>query len=159
MNRVLYGLFDGIELERGLNGSGTLTAVTWMLVFGVVISWFFIYYHKRVIGNFVNALIDAGADSEKNAKTLSEIGQEKNVSAVNKYSKSVTLQKLIICDATDADPKSGRLKIDENTKFYVEEQQRDRLKSMYNPKGNSMVFMLIGAILLAIFAVVIGLFA
>ena len=159
MSRVLYGLFDGIELERGLNGSGTLTAVTWMLVFGVVISWFFIYYHKRVIGNFVNALIDAGADSEKNAKTLSEIGQEKNVSAVNKYSKSVTLQKLIICDATDADPKSGRLKIDENTKFYVEEQQRDRLKSMYNPKGNSMVFMLIGAILLAIFAVVIGLFA
>lgn len=159
MNRVLYGLFDGIELERGLNGSGTLTAVTWMLVFGVVISWFFIYYHKRVIGNFVNALIDAGADSEENAKTLSEIGQEKNVSAVNKYSKSVTLQKLIICDATDADPKSGRLKIDENTKFYVEEQQRDRLKSMYNPKGNSMVFMLIGAILLAIFAVVIGLFA
>ena len=158
MSRVLYGLFDGIELERGLNGSGTLTAVTWMLVFGVVISWFFIYYHKRVIGNFVNALIDAGADSEENAKTLSEIGQEKNVSAVNKYSKSVTLQKLIICDATDADPKSGRLKIDENTKFYVEEQQRDRLKSMYNPKGNSMIFMLIGAILLAIFAVVIGLF-
>ena len=156
MNGVLFDIITDIDVQRGLNGSGTITSISWMLVFGIVISWFFIYYHKKVIGDFINALFDAGADSEENAKTLAEIGQERNVSAINKYSKSVTLQKLVICDATDADPKSGRLKIDENTKFYIEEQQKDRLKSMYNPKGNSMIFMLIGAIVLAIFAVIVG---
>jgi len=156
MNGVLFDIITDIDVQRGLNGSGTITSISWMLVFGIVISWFFIYYHKKVIGDFINALFDAGADSEENAKTLAEIGQERNVSAINKYSKSVTLQKLVICDATDADPKNGRLKIDENTKFYIEEQHRDRLKSMYNPKGNSMIFMLIGAIVLAIFAVIVG---
>lgn len=156
---MLYGLFEDLEISKGLNGSGTLTSVTWMLAFGVIISWFFIFYHKKVIGDFVNALFEAGAESEETAKTVVEIGQERNVSALNRYSKSVTLQKLIICDATEADPKSGKLKIDENTKFYVEELHRDRLKSMYNPKGNSMIFMLIGAVALVVFAIVIGIAA
>ena len=155
-------LLDAVNetgISRGFNGSGTLTSVTWMIVLGIIISWFFIFYHKKVIGDFINALFEAGADSEENAKTLTEIGQERNVSAVNKYCKSATLQKLVICDAVDADPKSGRLKVDENTKFYIDELNRDRLKSMYNPKGNSMIFMLVGAVILAVIAILIGVFA
>ena len=49
------------------------------LYFGIIAAALFMFYTKRVLGAFVRALDQNGALSKENAKTLAELGFEKNI--------------------------------------------------------------------------------
>ena len=63
----------------GLN----LQFIVWAIVIGFIISFFAIYYKRRVIGSFVRAIRNAEAIDLASAKTLAELGQEENISAIS----------------------------------------------------------------------------
>ena len=87
---------DALRLDNTV--STGIQFIMWPLIFGLILSFFIIYYRRRVIGAFVRAIREAGASDEESAKTLAEIGQEDNSSAISALKKSSSLRRLItIC--------------------------------------------------------------
>ena len=64
-------------------GELTFTFALFAIILGFIISWILIYCNKKIFGAFTRSLISLGATDEESAKTLAELGQEDNVSAVN----------------------------------------------------------------------------
>ena len=75
--------------------------VVMAVCFGLIISFIVVYYQRRVIGSLIRASRYADAIDEESAKTLAEISQENNISAITKLKKSTSLQGLVtVCNAT-----------------------------------------------------------
>ena len=92
---------DALRLDNTV--STGIQFIMWPLIFGLILSFFIIYYRRRVIGAFVRAIREAGASDEESAKTLAEIGQEDNSSAISALKKSSSLRRLItICPGEEA---------------------------------------------------------
>ena len=96
-------LFDSVRTSG--DGKLTFQFVLWTLIFGVIISWIIIFYNKKIIGAFVRAIISSGATSEETAKTLAEIEQDYNVSAISHYKRSAALQRIIFIAGAQEAPK------------------------------------------------------
>ncbi len=133
-----------------------LKFIIWPFIFGLILSFFIIFYKRRVIGAFVRAIRNAGAVDETTAKTLSELGQEYNTSATNALKKSASLRRMItICQAQAAsegqEPNSDVLEIDENTRFYIDKDAETRARIQYGDKEESLWPIIIGSVALILF--------
>lgn len=120
------------------------------ICFGLIIAFIAVYYQRRVIGSFVRAIRFAEAVDDESAKTLSDLKQENNISAITKMKKSASLQKLItVCDPkTDA---KGNLIIDETTRFYIAKENEERARKQFGDTEDSLLPIIAGsAILVAI---------
>ena len=117
----------------------------WTILFGFFISWIIIYSNRRIVGTFVRAVLISEANDIESAKTLEELNQKENVSAIEKYAKSTSLQSIVLSNAEVVDPLNHLLKIDDNTKFYIPEEQKRRAQRMYDSVGNSGWMILAGA--------------
>lgn len=118
----------------------TILFILWMFIAGMIISCLVIFYNDKVIGSFVRSLIRAGAISEETAKTLSEIGQSHNSSAINSIRKSryMRMTVAVINKDQNEDSKTGsHVFIDENTKFYIREKYIDHANRQFSGKGSS----------------------
>lgn len=118
----------------------------WMILFGFMIAWVLIYYNRRIVGSFVRSILNSEAKSLEEGKTLVELNQTENVSAVEKYSKSSSLQGIVFSNAEVVDEGKHLLKIDESTKFYIPEEQQKRAQRMYDSVGNSGWMILLGVV-------------
>ena len=117
----------------------------WTILFGFFISWIIIYYNRRVVGVFVRAILSSEACDIESAKTLEELDQKENVSAIEKYTKSSSLQGIVSSNAQMVDEKNRILLVDENTRFFIPEEQKRRVQRMYDGVGNSGWMILAGA--------------
>lgn len=136
-------------------GGLTFTFVLFAMILGFIISWIIIFCNKKIVGAFIGAINESGAKDEASAKTLAELGQEGNVSAVNLMKRGGGISKMVTAVGAERDEK-GRLKIDENTRFYVGEDAMPRVTRQYNAKGTNVLTLILGII--AILAVGILLF-
>ena len=149
MEKIL-SLFDTLKAEKDQVLS--LPFIVWTIIFGIIISWVVIFYHKKIIGAFVRAIITAEAFDEQSAKTLSELNQSYNVSAVSKYRSSEALRRIVysVDSGEGSDGKKKRVTVDENTRFYIPEAQLERAKNMYDASGSGIFVMIGGAVALII---------
>ncbi len=122
------------------------------IAFGLIISFIAIYYHRRVIGALVRAIRFAEATDEESAKTLAELSQEDNISAIAKLKKSASLQKIITVCGAETD-KKGNLIIDENTRFYIAKSQEERARKQFGDDKDSLLPIILGSAVLIIIAV------
>ena len=76
-------------------GKVTFTFVLFAMIFGFIISWIVIYCNKKIMGAFARSVMNAGAVDEESAKTLAELGQEDNVSALNAMRRGGVLSKMV----------------------------------------------------------------
>ena len=127
----------------------SLQFVVMAIAFGLIIAFIAVYYQRRVIGSFVRAIRQAEAIDEESAKTLAELGQENNVSAIAKLQKSPSLRALIsVCDAETTE--KGALIIDESTRFYIAKEQEERARKQFGDRQDSLIPIIIGSIILVI---------
>ena len=127
----------------------SLQFVVMAIAFGLIIAFIAVYYQRRVIGSFVRAISQAEAIDEESAKTLAELGQENNVSAIAKLQKSSSLRALIsVCDAETTE--KGTLIIDESTRFYIAKEQEERARKQFGDRQDSLIPIIIGSIILII---------
>ena len=127
----------------------SLQFVVMAIAFGLIIAFIAVYYQRRVIGSFVRAIRQAEAIDEESAKTLAELGQENNVSAIAKLQKSSSLRALIsVCDAETTE--KGTLIIDESTRFYIAKEQEERARKQFGDRQDSLIPIIIGSIILVI---------
>lgn len=130
----------------------SLQFVVMAIAFGLIIAFIAVYYQRRVIGSFVRAIRQAEAIDEESAKTLAELGQENNVSAIAKLKKSPSLRALIsVCDAETTE--KGALIIDESTRFYIAKEQEERARKQFGDRQDSLIPIIIGSIILVIVVV------
>ena len=72
-----------------------LEVLIWALFIGFVIASFMIFYHKRIIGAFVRALLEKQANSPDSALGIYELGFEKNALIKNALRSDATLRRLV----------------------------------------------------------------
>ena len=136
-------------------GRLSFTFVLFTLIFGCILSWVILFYQRKVVGALVRALIAAGAADEASAKTLAEIGQEANVSALYQLRRERGLSRVVT--VVGAEPfVSGKRKIPDSARFYVAGDAVPRAERQYSDKGTSVPILLLG--ILGILAVGILLF-
>lgn len=122
------------------------------LAFGLIIAFIAVYYQRRVIGSFVRAIRNAEAVDEESAKTLAELGQENNVSAISKLKKSTSLRNLItICDMQTTE--KGAIIIDDNTRFYIAKEKEERSRKQFGDSEDSLLPIILGSLAMIIVVV------
>ncbi len=146
-------LLELVELYRlDTDALVNLQFIVWALVLGLIISFFVTYYRRSVIGAFVRAIREADANTPGTAKTIEELGQEDNISAISAIEKSASLRRLIVVmndgEVSEADPKTKRVKIDENTRFYIDKEKEDQSRSQYGDEREKLWPILVGSAVL-----------
>lgn len=137
----------------------SLPFIVWMLIAGVIIAFIIIFCNKKIVGAFVSSIIDSSATSEDTAKTLSELGQEGNTTAISLYKSSSSLKKIILTINPDGEPTDGKSgnRSYENVRFYIPEDMLLRAKKQY-AGGESVLTVIIGSVVLIAVGVIVTLF-
>ena len=122
------------------------------LAFGLIIAFIAVYYQRRVIGSFVRAIRSAEAIDEESAKTLAELGQENNVSAIAKLKKSASLRNLVtICDMKTET--NGKIIIDDSTRVYIAKEKEERSRKQFGDNEDSLIPIILGSLALLVVVV------
>jgi hypothetical protein len=119
----------------------TVGSILWPLMVGVIIAAFVVLFHKKTLGKLVKKLFDEGAKTEATAKSLAELGLEKNKFLRYALRPDSTLRKII--DATEV---NGELR------YYIAEDNAYRAEVTYNPDGSSVLTVAIAILLILIVA-------
>ena len=122
--------------------------IVWAIVIGFIVSFFAIYYRRRVIGSFVRAIRRAEAFDKESAKTLAELEQEDNISAIETIRKSTSIRRLITVYNEGDEDENGkdRVKIDENTRFYITEECETRSRVQYGNENEPLWPLILGSL-------------
>lgn len=151
MSKIL-DYIDALRLDNTV--STGIQFIIWPLIFGLILAFFVIYYRRRVIGAFVRAIREAGASDEESAKTLAEIGQEDNSSAISALKKSSSLRRLVtICPGEEASEED--LVINEKTRFYIAKDAETRSRVQYGDKEEPLWPILLGSAALILFGIIV----
>lgn len=151
MSKILKYI-DALRLDHTV--STGIQFIIWPLIFGLILAFFVTYYRRRVIGAFVRAIKESGAADEASAKTLAEIGQEDNSSAISALKKSASLRRLItICPGEKAASEED-LVIDDKTRFYIGKDAETRSRVQYGDKEEPLWPIILGSIALILFGIV-----
>ena len=122
------------------------------LAFGLIIAFIAVYYQRRVIGSFVRAIRSAEAIDEESAKTVAELGQENNVSAIAKLKKSASLRNLVtICDMKTET--NGKIIIDDSTRVYIAKEKEERSRKQFGDNEDSLIPIILGSLALLVVVV------
>jgi hypothetical protein len=143
---------DALRLDNTV--STGIQFIIWPLIFGLILAFFVIYYRRRVIGAFVRAIREAGASDEESAKTLAEIGQEDNSSAISALKKSASLRRLVtICPGEEG--AEEELVINEKTRFYIGKDAETRSRVQYGDKEEPLWPVILGSAALILFGIIV----
>lgn len=125
-----------------------LQFIVWAIVIGFIVSFFAIYYRRRVIGSFVRSIRRAEAFDKESAKTLAELEQEDNISAIETIRKSASIRRLITVYNEGDEDENGkdRVKIDENTRFYITEECETRSRVQYGNENEPLWPLILGSL-------------
>lgn len=132
----------------------------WALVAGFILAFIAAYYRRLVVGSLIRAIRNAEATDPETAKTLVEIGQENNVSAIEAVRKSDSLRRLVTICNEESDQKSKKkgVLINENTRLYIAPEQITRSRIQFGDEKESVIPVLLGcagAVALGILATMI----
>lgn len=138
-----------------LSSMTNLEVLIWALFIGFVLASFMIFYHKRIIGSFVRALLEKQANSPESALSIYDLGFDNNALIKNALKSDATLRRIVWElddnmqkreDGVVFSARSNRLDIN-NAKFYIPDENRIRAELRYSSKGTD-VFAIIIAIVL-----------
>lgn len=135
-NRVDQSIYSGFRF------------IIWPLILGAILSFFIAYYRRRVIGALVRAIRNAEAVDEESAKTIAELGQANNASAISALKRSKVLRRLIhVCgDETE--------NIDENTRVYIPEEMVTAARAQYGETEEPIYPIILGSVALIVLGVI-----
>lgn len=141
-------LLELIDLYRAKpSAMVNLQFIVWAIVIGFIVSFFAIYYRRRVIGSFVRAIRRAEAFDQASAKTLAELEQEDNISAISTIRKSASIRRLItVYNEGEDETGKERVKIDENTRFYITEECETRSRVQYGNENEPLWPLILGSL-------------
>lgn len=150
------------------NGIISLEMVITAIFIGAVLAAFAAVYNKRILGNFVWALLKSGATSKETAKTIYELKFEKNPFLRGALRDGTTFRRTVLStddvvqEPTDNETEKGRKKENINprrpielktARFYIPEQRRYRAEIRYHRKGTDWITFTLSVLIFAALAV------
>ena len=180
-----FGTYENLSF---FNDPTMFRLIIFGLYFGIIAAALFMFYTKRVLGAFVRALDKNGALSKENAKTLSELGFEKNIFVKLALITGYTLRRVVYfvpapADETEENAKKKAKKLKKGAPdasaggnlaelgvygyradlsrdaFYIPEEKRDVTVGRFEARGNGLLSVLAVAVIGIVVVVLIFKFA
>ena len=138
-----------------LSSMTNIEVLVWALFIGFVIASFMIFYHKRIIGSFVRALLDRQAVSADSALSIYDLGFEKNGLVKNALRSDATLRRLVWEvddnmqkreDGVIFSARTSTLDLN-NAKFYIPSENKIRAELRYSAKGTDVFAIIIAVVI------------
>lgn len=138
----------------------SMELVIWCMFIGLMLATICMFYQKKVIGAFVRALLGAKANTEDSAKTLKDLGFERNFPVRSALRSGGVLRKLVwetgdnyIENENGVKYSARQTPMDVNTaRFYISEENRVRAELRYNEKGSDIFMLIITALVFLMIA-------
>ncbi len=155
LNETLFTpQFDTYEHLTFLNNPDGFKWLILGLYFGLVVASIVMYYNKNVLGSLVRRLDGAEAYDSDSAKTLSELGAEKNFFYRLSLKRGKLIRKVIALAPTEGEelPSDisllsaaafGRKCSPLTDRFYIPKAKRDATVGRFNAKGSSWLSVLL----------------
>lgn len=163
----------GLDLNSFLTYKGmTLEIIVWSMFLGIIIGAFVILYNKSVLGAFVRKLLETGANTPEDAKTLEETGFSKNIFVIFSLQIKSTYRKIIHASPVNSGnedtvstvpPEKTKKRIKKKhrqaqpklseLKFYIPQDMVARADSIYSNNGTSLLIVVITIALFLIVAI------
>ncbi len=171
LNETLFTpQFDTYEHLTFLNNPDGFKWIIFGLYFGLVAASLFMFYNKNVLGELVRRLDIAGAHDRDSAKTLSELGLEKNIFCKISLKRGNSIRKAVcIAPAEDEElpedisvlraAAQGRKCSPLTDRFYIPAEKCDTIVDRFNPKGSGWLSVLLMIILGIVLVIAIFKFA
>lgn len=150
------GVFDFLDSLQGMQDTGrspasfygSLQFIIWPVILGVILSFFIAYYRRRVIGAFIRSVRSAGAVDEESAKSLAELGQENNASAVSALKRSAVLRRIVrICGEGET--------INADTRVYIPEEMETAARAQFGDEAEPIYPLILGSVALIALGILI----
>lgn len=154
-----YKEYSNLGFDTAATGGVRPEMIIIFGLLGMMLACFFASYNKGTLGSFVRALLDAGASSKENAKTLEELGFLKNYSVRSSLKRGYTLRKVVRCVEEDegtlicSENKEGEVPFNK-AHFYIPEDKNfaatSRFKGKKLPWYTYLIMFLGGIVLMVI---------
>ena len=147
--------------ELFASGKGTFELVVVCIYIGIVAACAVAIYQRRLMGDYIRALIGAGALDREHAKTLAELGYEKRL-PVKRALRGAGLFAGTVYEASEEvefDREDHALPVyresfdAEKARFYIPEPLKYRAEVRFEKKGSHIMALIAGAILFAVIVV------
>lgn len=149
-------------LSELLTGSETtLASILWPLMAGVILAACVVFLNKKILGSFVKRLLDDKICDEASAKTLRELGFEKNRFLRYALRPESTLRKMVkmappaVTEPVDGTGDTEPAATADEPRYYIPEDCAYRAEVTYRPDGSSILTVVIAAIVFIAAAVIL----
>lgn len=140
--------------------------IVWSIFLGILIGACSIFYNKRLVGAFVRALISSSATDRGSAKSLADLGFEKNIFVRHALRDGSVLRKMVweaddnyTVDASGIRFSARTAKMDINTaRFYIDEENRIKADMRYSAKGTDVITLVMTVVVFFVVAYALLLF-
>lgn len=132
----------------------TIITIIWIVFAGICFGAFYAYYHRRLVGDIVRAIIEKGAISKESSVTLSDIGYKSGIKrafagfALKKGSAARKFVYTVYEEKAPQKKNEDELFVKANSleneqRYYVPEEKRITAEVKYDGKGTSLTAVLI----------------
>ena len=149
-----------------LSTASTVEFIAISVYIGATLATVMMYFNKAVIGKLVRKLLKAKAQDKDSAKSLKELGLDKNPfvasalmgkGALRKLVSEVEDERVTLPDGTSYFTREKPLKVSQG-RYYISEESRIRAELRYTAKGSDLVMLIISLLLYLVIAYVVYLF-
>ncbi len=162
--------FDTYEHLTFLNDPNAFKWLVLGIYFGLLLASFVMFYNKNVLGAFVRRIDGAGALDAASAKTLAELGFEKNIFIKLSLKLGNSLRRVIALAPKDGEEHDGDLTLFHasmlkqkyslsDARFYIPQTKRDIVVGRFSAKGSGILSVVLTAVIGLAVAIIILKFA
>lgn len=154
----LLHLYDYTEYQSFSFSPNTLRIVFIFAWIGMICAIIGSFYSNFYLGSFVKKLIDAGADSPENARSLYDLGIENKAMLERSLREGSVLRKTVCVAEIDT---NGINMADKNStaqKYYIPQESQERATKRFNVKGNGIISLIISILALTVILILLLIF-
>ena len=122
---------------------------------GVLLASLYMLYQKLVPGAIVRAVLRAQAHTPDTAKTLSELGLDKNPLYRFELRHNAMLKKMVTCTDEDVAEGENAKNTEQQQRFYISEEAKYRAEIRFDKKGNGVAGLVLTAVLTVALAILL----
>ena len=132
----------------------SIITIIFIVFAGICYGTFYSYYHKRLVGDLIRAIIGRNATDCESSVTLEDVGYSKGIKRIfaNFALKKGSAARKFVCAVYeekaplkkhDDELFVGRVKSENEQKYYISEDKRITAEAKYDGKGMSLASVLI----------------
>ena len=126
----------------------TLRNVILGFCIGILVASLYMLYQKLIPGGIIRAILRAEAFTAESAKSLAELGLDKNPLYRFELRHNAMLKKLVLCASEQkGDGDNADSSTEQEQRFYLPEEEKYRAEIRFDKKGNGVAGLLITAVL------------